>query len=107
MERVLTRRESMSPKRTARKPLLANERGIRDVRADEVRGYAQCHWFAGVAGWSLALRLAGWPDDEPCWTSCPCQPLSVAGERQGHADERHLWPTFHGLIAPLYRPRFD
>ena len=34
------------------------------------------------------------------WTgSCPCQPLSSAGQRKGHADERHLWPAFHRLIA--------
>jgi hypothetical protein len=43
-------------------------------------GYDQCHFFAGIGGWSYALRLAGWPDDRPVWTgSCPCQPLSSAG----------------------------
>jgi DNA (cytosine-5)-methyltransferase 1 len=77
-----------------------DERDIRDVRADDVRGYTQCHFFAGIGGWSYALRLAGWDDSRECWTgSCPCQPLSVAGQRQGHADERHLWPAFHRLIA--------
>lgn len=58
-----------------------DERSIVDVRADDLRGYTQCHFFAGIGGWSLALRLAGWPDDRPVWTgSCPCQPFSAAGK---------------------------
>jgi DNA (cytosine-5)-methyltransferase 1 len=77
-----------------------DERSIVDVPADDLRGYTQAHFFAGIGGWSAALRLAGWDDDEPVWTgSCPCQPLSVAGQRKGHVDERHLWPAFHRLIA--------
>jgi DNA (cytosine-5)-methyltransferase 1 len=77
-----------------------DERSIVDVQPDDLRGYAQCHFFAGIGGWSYALRLAGWPDDAPAWSgSCPCQPLSSAGQRKGHADERHLWPAFHRLIA--------
>lgn len=77
-----------------------DERSIADVRPGDLRGYRQCHFFAGIGGWSYALRLAGWADDEPVWTgSCPCQPLSVTGQQQGHTDERHLWPAFHGLIA--------
>ena len=87
-----------------RRGLIANgdvdERSINDVRADELRGYTQCHFFAGIGGWSLALRLAGWPDDREVWTgSCPCQPFSVAGKGLGTADERHLWPVFAKLIA--------
>ena len=81
-----------------------DERSITDIQPHELHGYTQCHFFAGIAGWSLALKLAGWPEDRPVWTgSCPCQPLSCAGQRKGHADERHLWPAFYRLIA-LCRP---
>ena len=76
-----------------------DERSIKDVRASDLRWYRQCHFFAGIGGWSLALRLAGVSDDEPLWTgSCPCQPFSVAGKGLGEADERHLWPVFRELI---------
>lgn len=77
-----------------------DERSIADVRPDDVRGYTQAHFFAGIGGWSYALRLAGWPDDRPVWTgSCPCQPFSVAGRGAGTDDVRHLWPELRRLIA--------
>ena len=82
-----------------------DERDIRDVHPDDLKGYTQAHFFAGLGGWSYALRLAGWPDDEPVWTgSCPCQPFSAAGAGGGFADERHLWPHFFHLIEQC-RPR--
>ena len=74
-------------------------RSIVDVRADDVAGFDQCHFFAGIGGWSYALRRAGWDDERPVWTgSCPCQPFSLAGAQKGFADERHLWPTWRELI---------
>jgi DNA (cytosine-5)-methyltransferase 1 len=76
-----------------------DERDIREVQPDDVNGYTQAHFFAGIGGWSLALRLADWSDERPVWTgSCPCQPFSAAGKQKGHADERHLWPDFFRLI---------
>lgn len=35
----------------------------------------------------------------------PCQPVSVAGQRKGDADERWLWPEFYRIICEL-RPRW-
>jgi DNA (cytosine-5)-methyltransferase 1 len=75
-----------------------DERSIVDVRACDLAGFKECHFFAGIGGWPYALHLTDWRG--PVWTgSCPCQPLSSAGQRRGHADERHLWPAFHRLIA--------
>jgi DNA (cytosine-5)-methyltransferase 1 len=77
-----------------------DERSISDVRPDDLAGFAQCHFFAGISVWSYALRLAGWSDDRRVFTgSCPCQPFSGAGGRAGFADERHLWPHWFQLIA--------
>ena len=76
-----------------------DDRSIAAVQPADVRGFTQCHFFAGIAAWSHALRCAGWSDERPIWTgSCPCQGFSVAGAGKGFADERHLWPEFFRLI---------
>lgn len=76
-----------------------DERSIADVRPDDLRGYQQCHFFAGIGIWSYALRLAGWDDDREVWTgSCPCQPFSAVGKGEAFDDERHLWPVWFPLI---------
>jgi DNA (cytosine-5)-methyltransferase 1 len=80
-----------------------DERSIIDVQPTDLAGYAQCHFFAGIGGWSYALRLAGWPDDRPVWTgSCPCQVVSSAARGRNTAAD--LWPAWLPLIA-ANRPR--
>lgn len=79
-----------------------DERSISEIGADDIRGYDECHFFAGIGGWPYALRLAGWPADREVWTaSLPCPSFSAAGKRKGVADERHLWPAFYPLVAEL------
>jgi DNA (cytosine-5)-methyltransferase 1 len=82
-----------------------DERSIADVQPKDLLDYDQCHFFAGIGGWSLAARIAGWPDDRAMWTgSCPCQPFSQAGRKLGTTDARHLWPEFFRLIQQRCPP---
>lgn len=77
-----------------------DERSITEVTADDLRPYGDCHFFAGIGGWPLVLARAGWPAGRRVWTgSCPCQPFSQAGRREGDTDSRHLWPVFRDLIG--------
>jgi DNA (cytosine-5)-methyltransferase 1 len=86
-------------------PGVVDERSIEDVSPDELVGYTQCHFFAGIGVWSLALRRANWADDVRVWTgSCPCQPFSAAGAGAGFSDKRHLWPAFNHLISQCRPP---
>lgn len=82
-----------------------DRRSITELSAADVAGHGQRHFFAGIGGWSLALRLAGVPDDADIWTgSCPCQPFSDAGKGGGTSDPRHLWPTWFALIRECRPP---
>ena len=80
-------------------PGVVDERDIRNISPDDLKPFTQLHFFAGIGGWSLALRQSGWPDERPVWTgSCPCQPFSNSGKGKAFDDERHLWPAWFALI---------
>jgi len=82
-----------------------DDRSIADVKSSDLSGYTQCHFFAGIGGWSRALEIAQWDADRPVWTgSPPCQSFSVAGKGKGKDDERHLWPVFFNLIRECQPP---
>lgn len=105
-----------------------DRRSIEDVTSEDLKGYTQAHFFAGIGGWPLSLRKAGWPDDRSVWTgSCPCPPFSKAGKGtqcpscgsascfahplvtagwvcvdcgdEWRGDDRHLLPEFIRLIG--------
>lgn len=39
-----------------------DERSIEEVKPEDLRGFTQCHFFAGIGVWSYVLRLSGWAD---------------------------------------------
>jgi DNA (cytosine-5)-methyltransferase 1 len=82
-----------------------DDRSIKEVSAADLRGYRQCHFFAGIGVWQFALRGAGWSDTREVWTgSCPCQSFSHAGQRKGFEDSRNLWPEWIRLIRECAPP---
>lgn len=84
---------------------VVDERSITEVKPEDLDGFTQCHFFAGIGGWPLALRLAGVSEDTPLWTgSPPCQPFSAAGKQLGQFDPRHLAPVFLDLIGECRPP---
>jgi DNA (cytosine-5)-methyltransferase 1 len=77
-------------------------RSIKDVDSADIKPFTQHHFFAGIGGWSHALKQAGWDDERQVLTgSCPCTPFSNAGQQQGFDDPRHLSPDMVRLIREL------
>ncbi|MXF14340.1 DNA cytosine methyltransferase, partial [Escherichia coli] len=40
-------------------PGVVDTRSIEDVTPNDLKGFKQCNFFAGIGGWALALRMAG------------------------------------------------
>lgn len=54
------------------------------------------------------LKTINWADVEPIdilTAGYPCQPFSIAGDRKGINDERHIWPYIKEAISIL-RPKY-
>lgn len=84
---------------------VVDERDIKEVEPADLQEFTQCHFFAGIGGWSAALRIAGWDDERPVWTgSPPCQPFSVAGRGKGIDDDRHIAPIWLDLVKECRPP---
>lgn len=76
-------------------------RSIVDVQPEDLAGFRQCHFFAGIGGFALAARMAGWPDDMVLWTGG--FPHREFGEQKAENDA--LWSEFSRLVQ-LGRPRW-
>lgn len=78
---------------------------IEDVDAKEVKKFNQAHFFAGIGGWSYALRLAKWPDSRPVWTgSPPYEPFNAKDAKKWKEHPLNFWDSWFRLIAECKPP---
>lgn len=83
-----------------------DDRDMREIDPASLHGFRRWHLCAGIGGFELGAMWAGWPDDATLLTAgFPCQPFSVAGQQQGIADDRYLWPVVLGFVRAL-RPEY-
>lgn len=79
------------------------EADINDIgeKYGELGEYDQAHFFCGLGGWPLALRIAGMGSAGSVWTaSLPCPSFSCAGKQRGFDDPRgKLLEPFLELVA--------
>jgi DNA (cytosine-5)-methyltransferase 1 len=72
---------------------IVDERNVEEIPDADFLGWTQIHLFAGIGGFPLGLRLAGFPEDRRIVTGgFPCQDISNAGKRAGITGSRSgLW----------------
>ena len=81
------------------------EKDIREVTTDDLAGYEVIHLFAGIGGFGLAQKWAGWKGSL-LTGGFPCQDISLSGPGTGLSGERSgLWRQMVRAIR-LVRPRY-
>jgi hypothetical protein len=80
-----------------------DERSIEIVQPDDLRGFTQCHFFAGIGVWSYALRgeLDGPMLDLFGQEAVPVSRSATPAKARASDDQRHLWPHLFRLIASV------
>lgn len=83
------------------------ERDVREFGAEDIGDAAHVHLFAGIGGFPLGMRWAGWPSDVRTLTGgFPCQDVSNAGKKEGIDGERsRLWSEMWRIAAD-FRPDY-
>jgi len=85
-----------------------DERDISTIPDADFLGYDHVHLFAGIGGFPLGLRLAGFPESgvRVVTGGFPCQDISNAGKRAGISGARSgLWREMARCIR-VVRPDF-
>lgn len=73
-----------------------DDRSIVDVRRSDLRGYEQCHFFAGIGGWRASEAGRTWltgvrADLEELGYACGAADLCAAGVTAPHIRQRLYW----------------
>ena len=96
--------------------------GIGGIDLGLERAGMTCRWQSEIDPYACQVLAKHWPDipnlgdiRDIDWTTVeptdvvaggyPCQPFSVAGDRAGGDDPRHLWPLFADCLR-MVRPRY-
>lgn len=81
------------------------ERDVREFGVDDIGDASHVHLFAGIGGFPLGMKWAGWPRDRRTLTGgFPCQDVSMAGKGAGIDGARSgLWSEML-RVADAFRP---
>jgi site-specific DNA-cytosine methylase len=83
-----------------------DNRSIADVRPEDLKEFTQCHFFAGIGGWSQSACSSqdGVQTDQFGLEALPASHFLQPGKEKEKDDERHLWPVFFNLIRECQPP---
>src|ERR1700741_357677 len=86
---------------------VVDERDIEIIPDEDFLGYTQVHLFAGIGGFPLGMRRAGFPEERRIVSGgFPCQDISNAGKRAGITGSRsRLWREMVRCVR-VVRPEY-